>query len=89
MTAARAGVPQVVAPHLLDQYYWARRIQKLGLGPAPLPRRRLDARQLAAALRSVVEDGGFRQRARAQAVPLQRRDGVRQAVDLMPLLAQS
>lgn len=89
MTAARAGAPQVVAPHLLDQYYWARRIQCLGLGPAPLPRRRLDARQLAAALRRVVEDGGFRQRARARAVPLQRRDGVRQAVDLMPRLAQS
>src|SRR4029077_13922839 len=35
--AASAGVPQVILPHLLSQYYLAQRIDRLGLGPRALP----------------------------------------------------
>ncbi|WP_328412371.1 glycosyltransferase [Nocardia sp. NBC_00403] len=31
-TAARAGVPQVVIPQMMDQSYWARRVVGLGIG---------------------------------------------------------
>jgi vancomycin aglycone glucosyltransferase len=31
-TAARAGTPQVVVPHIYDQYYWANRVRQLGVG---------------------------------------------------------
>ncbi len=89
MTAARAGVPQVLAPHLLDQYYWARRIQRLALGPRPLARRRLDARALADALQAVVADDGFRRRAAALAAPLRARDGIHEALSLLPRLVDS
>jgi vancomycin aglycone glucosyltransferase len=34
--AARAGVPQVVVPHLFDQFYWASRTHALGVAPRPL-----------------------------------------------------
>lgn len=63
-TAARAGVPQILVPHILDQFYWARRIQEMGLGPAPLDRRRLSVRSLAARIRTVAADPRFRRRAR-------------------------
>ncbi|MGW4089089.1 glycosyltransferase [Nocardia sp. NPDC004750] len=32
--AARAGVPQVVVPQMMDQPYWARRVVDLGIGAA-------------------------------------------------------
>jgi len=48
--AAHAGVPQLVLPYALDQYYWARRVHALGLGPRPRPPHRLDADELAQAL---------------------------------------
>ncbi|MGO4614151.1 glycosyltransferase [Nocardia sp. 2YAB30] len=32
--AARAGVPQVVVPQMMDQSYWARRVADLGIGTA-------------------------------------------------------
>jgi UDP:flavonoid glycosyltransferase YjiC (YdhE family) len=85
-TAARAGVPQVLVPHLLDQYYWGRQVHRLGLGPRPLARRNLDPRALAAALREVVDDTGYRRRAAALSVPLRARDGVVEAVRLLPAL---
>jgi vancomycin aglycone glucosyltransferase len=34
MTAARAGVSQVVVPQVGDQHYWARRVTGLGIGAA-------------------------------------------------------
>lgn len=53
--AARAGVPQVIVPHVFDQFYWARRIEILGLGPPAVPRKRLRIDALADALRTVLE----------------------------------
>jgi len=49
-TAARAGVPQIVVPHIADQYYWGHRVHQLGIGPAPLRRRGLSARALCGAI---------------------------------------
>jgi UDP:flavonoid glycosyltransferase YjiC (YdhE family) len=77
-TAARAGVPQVVVPHVLDQFYWGERVRVLGLGPPPLPRRRLEVGTLAATLAEVIgneivaeraADLGARLRARASHEP--------------------
>jgi vancomycin aglycone glucosyltransferase len=50
--AARAGVPQLVVPHLVDQYYWQERVFSLGLGPRVARRRGLKVETLAAALAS-------------------------------------
>jgi len=55
-TAARAGVPQIVVPHVLDQYYWGRRVEVLGLGPPALRRERLTAEELALSLRSLRDN---------------------------------
>ena len=35
--AAHAGAPQVVIPHHYDQHYWARQVQRLGIGAAHAP----------------------------------------------------
>jgi vancomycin aglycone glucosyltransferase len=55
-TAARAGAPQILGPHVLDQFHWAARIQRLGVGPGPLARRQLTAAGLAYHLRAVCEN---------------------------------
>ena len=55
-TAARAGVPQLLVPHIADQFHWAHRVQRLGLGPPALPRRGLGAERLADALRSLRDN---------------------------------
>jgi vancomycin aglycone glucosyltransferase len=61
-TAARAGVPQILLPHVLDQFYWARRVQRLGLGPPPIPRRALTTERLAAAIAETLENEILRER---------------------------
>ena len=31
-TAAAAGTPQIVLPHMYDQYYWGNQIERLNIG---------------------------------------------------------
>ncbi|MGV9255012.1 glycosyltransferase [Streptomyces sp. NPDC003697] len=46
-TALRSGVPSTAVPHQFDQHYYARRLALLGVGPHPVPRRKLDRSGLA------------------------------------------
>ena len=55
-TAARAGRPQIVVPHVLDQFHWAGRVRSLGIGLGPILRRTLTVEGLAHALQSVCEN---------------------------------
>ena len=66
-TAARAGVPQIVVPHLFDQIYWGERVTALGLGPPQIRRTQLSAEGLAAALREVLDNEVIQERAQALA----------------------
>lgn len=45
-----AGVPNIVVPFANDQFAWGHRVHDLGVGPAPIPRKRLTAANLAAAI---------------------------------------
>ena len=46
-SAARAGVPSVVMPLAGDQFFWADRLQRLGVAPAPVKVSNLRASTLA------------------------------------------
>src|SRR5262249_38622860 len=48
--ALRAGVPQVVVPHMADQFYNAHRLCTLGLAPQGIPIKRLTAERLGDAI---------------------------------------
>ena len=61
--AARAGVPQLIVPHVFDQFYFAKRLVELGVAPPPLPRTRLDGPALAAALAPILDNEFLSQRA--------------------------
>ncbi|MFG2911875.1 glycosyltransferase [Kitasatospora sp. NPDC048298] len=79
-TAARAGVPQVLVPQMVDQPYWASRVAALGIGAAhdgPTP----TTESLAAALRHALAPA-TRERAAALAAGI-RTDGAAAAAKLL------
>jgi vancomycin aglycone glucosyltransferase len=51
---ARAGKPQLIIPHVDDQFYWAHRVRCLGIGTALPDLRSLSANNVAAALRTCL-----------------------------------
>jgi len=81
--AARAGLPQLVLPHFADQYFWARRVEVLGLGPRSIPAAQLSVRRLARGLRALCEDPGARVRARALAPVIAAEQGIEAAVAII------
>lgn len=74
-SACRAGIPSLVMPFAADQFFWADRLYRLGVAPAPLSPKRLDAATLAAAI-TFVETDATRARAAALGVAMRHEDGV-------------
>ena len=77
--ALRAGVPAIVVPFAMDQPFWGSRVEALGAGPTPIPRKRLTAARLADALRKAVTDEAMRARAAEIGELLRAEDGVAEA----------
>ncbi|MBF0225312.1 MAG: glycosyltransferase family 1 protein [Desulfobacterales bacterium] len=62
-TAARAGVPQIIVPQILDQHYWANQIHIAGLGPKPINRLKLTVDSLSSAINTCITDQIMRDKA--------------------------
>jgi UDP:flavonoid glycosyltransferase YjiC (YdhE family) len=80
----RAGGPGVIIPHIIDQFYWGQQVFQAGAGPRYIPRGKLTAQNLAAALTTALTDATMRARAaelgrKIRSAP----DGVRQAVQII------
>lgn len=78
-SACRAGVPSLVMPFAADQFFWADRLQQLGVAPAALSPTRLDAGTLQRAI-AVAEHADTRARAAALGQAMTAEDGVRAGV---------
>jgi vancomycin aglycone glucosyltransferase len=87
--AARAGVPQVLLPHILDQYYWANRVEALGLGPRALPVERATTHLLSDRIGRAVNDPLIRERVNKLAPLVAARNGAIAAVEQLEALRLS
>lgn len=85
--ALAAGRPQVICPFIADQRYWAGRARALGVSSDPLPQHRLNARNLAAAIRQAVRDTAMAGRAARLGERIRTEDGVTTAVKVLESLA--
>jgi sterol 3beta-glucosyltransferase len=78
--ALRAGRPSVVCPFVADQPFWGARVAALGVGPEPIPQRKLTAGNLADAIRTAATDPAMRERAARLGERIRAEDGVGNAV---------
>jgi UDP:flavonoid glycosyltransferase YjiC (YdhE family) len=81
--AARAGVPQIIVPHILDQYYWGERVFRSGLGPQPIRRSQLTTGRLAGAINECIAGPGYYDRASRIAEEIGQQDSLELAVDYL------
>ncbi|MEZ2221792.1 glycosyltransferase [Rhizobium sp. RCC_161_2] len=77
--AARAGIPSVVTPVFGDQPFWAARLEHLGVAPRALPREKLTADTLAAAILA-ADAPQLRASAKKLAEKLEAEQGVESAI---------
>ena len=73
----RAGIPALVIPHIADQFFWAKMVHELGVGPPPIRRAKLSTTALATSLHEMVGNDKLR----AEASSLGERIRVEKGID--------
>jgi sterol 3beta-glucosyltransferase len=79
----RAGIPALVIPHIADQFYWGQKIYDLGVGPRPIPRRKLDTSTLVTVLKELLENGSFQAAASQLGKQIRSENGIANAIRLI------
>ena len=83
----RSGVPSLIIPHVIDQFYWGQRVFELGVGPKFITRGKLDAANLQQAIEQALNDTVMRQKAAALGASIREEpDGVTTAVQMIEKL---
>ncbi|MEW6403132.1 MAG: glycosyltransferase [Chloroflexota bacterium] len=76
----RAGVPAIIIPFTGDQFFWADRAKKLGVGLTPCSRENLTTEKLYQAIRIVLTSEDIRVRAKSLGERIRQENGLIQAV---------
>lgn len=79
----RAGKPSVIVPFIVDQLFWGKRVQALGVGPEPIPAKRLTSASLAEAIDRAASNPVLRERAEALGSAIRAENGVQTAVAIV------
>lgn len=79
----RAGVPAIIVPLAVDQFFWGKRVAELGVGTRPIPQSALTSEALSRALAQVTSDAGMKTRAKILAEKISSEDGIARAVELI------
>jgi sterol 3beta-glucosyltransferase len=75
-----AGKPSILCPFFGDQPFWGRHVQRLGVGPPPIPQKRLTVESLCHAIDTVKSDSTMRENAAALGRRIRKEDGTSNAV---------
>lgn len=79
-TGLHAGVPSIIVPFFGDQPFWGRRVYDLGVGPRPIPRKKLTARHLAQSILHATTSDRICKNAARLGKKIRKEDGISQAV---------
>ena len=75
-----AGKPSIVCPFFGDQPFWGRHVARLGVGPPPIPQKKLTVDSLCNAIHTVMNDVTMRENATALGRRLREENGTSNAV---------
>ena len=78
-----AGIPSIVVPHISDQYFWGREMQRLGVAAQILPRKKITPQALAKQIKLVLGSDSMRRRASKIGAAMREEDGVARAIQLI------
>ncbi|HKI54670.1 MAG TPA: glycosyltransferase [Anaerolineales bacterium] len=85
----RSGVPSCVVPFVFDQFYWGKRIAELGVGPQPIPYKKLTVERLREAINIGVTETSMRQKAMELGQRIRAEKGIQNAVEIFEQIAQA
>ena len=79
----RAGVPSIIVPFMGDQPFWGQRVVNLGVGPKPIPRKKLNSKLLGEAIVEAMSNTEMRRKAKDLGENIRAENGVTNAVAII------
>ena len=79
-SATRSGKPQIVVPLIIDQFYWAKRVASLGLGPHGVSLKKTRGKKLENAILDLMTNESYAARAAALGEAMRAVNGVQETV---------
>jgi sterol 3beta-glucosyltransferase len=79
----RAGIPSILTPYAADQFFWAKHVEELGVGPRSVSYHALTSNRLAEMIQQSVDDPVMRERAAALGRRIESEHGVDKAVEFI------
>jgi sterol 3beta-glucosyltransferase len=79
----RAGIPSIIIPYHGDQPFWGHLVNRLNVGPAPIPRKKLTINRLMKTIEKVNMDREMHEQASILGKKIQEENGVDQAVAII------
>jgi UDP:flavonoid glycosyltransferase YjiC (YdhE family) len=80
-SAARAGIPQMAVPMIIDQFYWAYRTGVLGVGPGSVNTKSIGRGALEAKVAALMQNPCYKKNAAALGEKIRAENGVKLAAD--------
>jgi sterol 3beta-glucosyltransferase len=78
-----AGRPSIICPFFGDQPFWGRHVERLGVGPSPIPQRKMTVDRLCRAIDMAMNDSTMRENAAALGSRLSMEDGTSHALSFI------
>lgn len=85
-SVARAGVPQLITPLLLDQPYWAYRVQVLGLGPERVKIAKVSENDLEKRITDLINNPDYKRNAAVVSTQIKSENGIGSMCDYIESL---
>ncbi|MGB7538165.1 MAG: glycosyltransferase [Anaerolineales bacterium] len=79
----RSGLPSILTPYAADQFFWAKRVEALGVGPKSVSYHALTAEKLAGRIVQAISDLEMRERAADLGRRIESEHGVEKAVEFI------
>jgi sterol 3beta-glucosyltransferase len=70
-----AGKPSIICPFFGDQPFWGRCVERLGVGPSPIPQSKMTAERLCRVIDRAINDSTMRENAAVLGSRLSKEDG--------------
>jgi len=81
--ALRAGKPMIICPFMADQPFWGECIHRLGVGPKPIPQKKLSVKKFTRALHEMTLNKTMQTRAKNIGQLIENENGIKDTVKVI------
>lgn len=80
ISAAQSGVPQIIVPHMIDQYYWGKLISDKKIGSKPIKKKLLTLKRLKKSINYIFNNPEITENAKKLGLEMKKENGLKSTV---------